>query len=68
VFDLDIPKHHNAYEGVIRHALANEMDYFVDIREVYALWRCTDTVIEGLHGVPLVYYKKGEGPNFTNNI
>lgn len=67
VFDLDVPKHYNAYEGVIRHALANEMDYFVDIREVYALWRCTDNVIEGLYSVPLIFYKKGEGPNFTNN-
>ncbi|MDB5204634.1 MAG: Glucose-6-phosphate 1-dehydrogenase [Candidatus Taylorbacteria bacterium] len=66
VFNIDIPKHYNAYETVIEAALKGDKDTFVGKNEILALWRLADEVRENMSNTPLVFYKKGNGPQFTN--
>lgn len=67
VFNIDIPKHYNAYESVIEDALNNNHDSFVGKEEIYSLWRLADVVRDNMSRLPLVLYRKGDGPNMTNN-
>ncbi|MES2223658.1 MAG: hypothetical protein V4469_01860 [Patescibacteria group bacterium] len=64
VFNIDIPKHYNAYEAVIESAFKGDMNTFVGKEELLALWRLADEVRENMGSTPLVLYKKGNGPNF----
>lgn len=65
VFNIDIPKHYNAYESVIEDALNNNHDSFVGKEEIYSLWRLADEVRDNMSRLPLVLYRKGYGPKFT---
>ncbi|MES2409280.1 MAG: hypothetical protein V4509_03180, partial [Patescibacteria group bacterium] len=63
VFNIDIPKHYNAYEAVIESAFKGDMNTFVGKEEILALWRLADEIRDNMTTTPLVIYKKGNGPN-----
>lgn len=62
VFDLDIPKHFNAYEKIIEEAFRNDKSFFVSFPEAEASWKIADAVGQVLKDKPILYYNKGEGP------
>lgn len=66
VFDIDTPKNYNAYEAVIEAALKGYTNTFVGKAEMFGLWRLADDVVSHMNETPLVYYKKGNGSDFTN--
>lgn len=65
VFNIDTPKHYNAYEAVIEAALKNDKSVFVGKEEMFALWRLADEIRDNMNTTPLVLYKKGSGPSFA---
>ncbi len=67
LFDIDIPKHYNAYESVILSALNNDKTLFVSLEEVYGLWKFADQVAREMVKTPLLYYRKGEGSDLVNS-
>lgn len=66
VFNIDIPKHYNAYERVIESAFENTLSTFVGKDEVFALWRLADEIRDNMSATSLVLYRKGSGPEFSN--
>jgi len=66
IFNIDIPKHYNAYETVIESALTGNTSVFVGKAEILALWRLADEIRDNMNNTPLVLYKMGVGPEFTN--
>jgi glucose-6-phosphate 1-dehydrogenase len=66
VFNIDLPKHYNAYEKVIEKAFEHDKSVFVSLKEVMSLWKCADEVVSSVKAIPMLNYNKGQGPNLIS--
>lgn len=61
--DAEGKKAMNAYEVLLRAALQDDVEYFVDLREVLECWRIFDGILEDASRKALKLYRVGASPS-----